>query len=104
MDHLLCCGWQFGREQFQFRTSLTVAQQGATSPPLAFPNPSQYYAHMGPLVFIRRLRDERRALGWIGLLKKRGWKLLVLFVIAYLIRDTVLYIIIPLGTAAWLFR
>ncbi len=81
-----------------------MAQQGATSPLLAFPNPWQYYVRMGPLVFIRCLRDERRALGWSGLLKKRGWKLLVLFVIAYLIRDTVLYILIPLGAAAWLFR
>lgn len=53
---------------------------------------------------IRVLRNERRALGWKGLLKKRGWKLLLVFFIFYLIRDVVLYILIPLGTAAWLFR
>jgi len=48
------------------------------------------------------LRDERRALGWKGLLKKRGPKLLLAFVIFYLIRDVVLYVAIPLGLAAWL--
>ncbi|MEE8134731.1 MAG: hypothetical protein V3T56_06715 [Gemmatimonadales bacterium] len=59
---------------------------------------------MKPLVLMRTLRDERRALGWSGLFHKRGWKLLLFFILAYLIRDTILYIIIPLGTAAWLFR
>ncbi|MBI3983231.1 MAG: hypothetical protein HY337_09975 [Gemmatimonadetes bacterium] len=52
----------------------------------------------------RALRDERRALGWKGLLHKRGPKLLLLFVLAYLIRDLVLYVAIPLGLAAWFMR
>jgi hypothetical protein len=59
---------------------------------------------MRPLRFIRTLRDERRALGWKGLFRKRGWKLLLLFILFYLVRDVVLYIIIPLGTAAWFFK
>ncbi len=59
---------------------------------------------MQPLRFLRTLRDERRALGWKGLFHKRGWKLLVLFILFYLVRDLVLYVIIPLGTAAWFFR
>ena len=59
---------------------------------------------MQPLRLLRNLRDERRALGWKGLFRKRGWKLLVLFILFYLVRDLILYIIIPLGTAAWLFR
>jgi hypothetical protein len=56
------------------------------------------------LGLFRTLRDERRALGWKGLFRKRGPKLLIAFVIAYLIRDLVLYVAIPLGLAAWLVR
>ncbi len=59
---------------------------------------------MRPLTFLRTLRDERRALGWKALLRKRGWKLLAILFFVYLVRDVVLYIIIPLGTAAWLFK
>jgi hypothetical protein len=59
---------------------------------------------MNPLSFIRTLREERRSLGWKGLLRRRGWKLLLVFFLFYLIRDLVLYVIIPLGTAAWLFK
>jgi len=54
--------------------------------------------------FLRTLRDERRALGWRGLLSKRGWKLVVAFVAFYLVRDVVLYILIPLGVAAGITR
>ncbi len=50
-----------------------------------------------PLRFIRSLRDERRQLGWKGLLGKRGWKLVLLFFVFYLVRDVVLYILIPLA-------
>lgn len=59
---------------------------------------------MGFLKLARTLRDERRAVGWRGVLKKRGWKLLLVLVLVYLIRDLVLYVALPLGTAAWLFR
>lgn len=59
---------------------------------------------LGFLNLARTLRDERRALGWRGVLKKRGWKLIVVLVLIYLVRDLVLYVIVPLGTAAWLFR
>jgi hypothetical protein len=52
----------------------------------------------------RTLRDERRALGWKGLLRKRGWSFLLILVVLYLIRDVVLYILIPLGVAAWFLR
>ena len=59
---------------------------------------------MRPLVrYLRILRDERRQLGWKGLVKKRGWKLVALFVVFYLIRDVTLYILIPLGIAAGIF-
>jgi len=50
--------------------------------------------------FLTALRDERRALGWRGLFRKRGWKLVAVFVAYYLVRDVVLYILIPLGVAA----
>lgn len=46
---------------------------------------------------IRTLRDERRVLGWRGLLRKRGWALLALIVAFYLVRDIVLYVLIPLA-------
>ncbi|MCH7873901.1 MAG: hypothetical protein IH965_01220 [Gemmatimonadetes bacterium] len=52
--------------------------------------------------FVRTLREERRALGWKGLVRKRGWKLVVLFIVFYLVRDVVLYIVIPVGVAAGL--
>lgn len=52
--------------------------------------------------FVRTLREERRALGWKGLVRKRGWKLVVLFIVLYLVRDVVLYIVIPVGVAAGL--
>jgi hypothetical protein len=54
--------------------------------------------------YFRTLRDERRALGWRGLFKKRGWKLVALVIAYYLIRDTLLYIALPLGVAAGLLR
>ena len=50
--------------------------------------------------FLRTLRKERIDHGWKGLVKIRGWKLVLLFVLAYLIRDTVLYILIPLAVIA----
>lgn len=56
------------------------------------------------MTYFRTLRDERRRLGWAGLLKKRGWKLVAIVVLYYLVRDTVLYILIPLAVAAGLFR
>lgn len=59
---------------------------------------------MKVMEYFRTLRDERRRLGWKGLLKKRGWKLVALVVLYYLVRDTVLYILIPLAVAAGLFR
>ncbi len=59
---------------------------------------------MGLLSLARTLRDERRSLGWKGLLRKRGWKLILLLALVYLVRDLILYVIVPLGTAAWLFR
>jgi hypothetical protein len=56
------------------------------------------------LAFIRRLRDERRTLGWKGLLRKRGWKLVLAFVVFYLVRDLILYVLIPLAVVAGLLR
>lgn len=50
--------------------------------------------------FLRTLRDERRALGWGGLVRKRGWKLVAAIVVYYLVRDALLYIVLPLAVAA----
>ena len=54
-------------------------------------------SRIGPLRFLRTLREERRAHGWKGLWKKRGWKLLLLVVAFYLIRDLALYVLIPVA-------
>jgi hypothetical protein len=54
--------------------------------------------------FLKTLRDERRGLGWRGLFRKRGWKLVAVFVAYYLVRDVLLYILIPLGVAAGITR
>jgi hypothetical protein len=53
-------------------------------------------------VYVRTLRDERRQLGWRGLLKRRGWMLVGLVVLGYLVRDLVLYVLVPLAIAAGL--
>jgi len=54
--------------------------------------------------YLRRLRDERRQFGWRGLLRKRGWKFVAAVVLYYLIRDTILYVLIPLAIAAGVLR
>ncbi len=46
---------------------------------------------------LRGLREERRAIGWKGLLKRRGWKLVLVAVVFYLVRDVILYVLIPLA-------
>ena len=48
------------------------------------------------LDFLRTLRTERRALGWKGLLRKRGWVIVAVVVVYYLVRDSLLYIVGPL--------
>ena len=55
---------------------------------------------MNVIAYLRTLRDERRELGWPGLLRKRGWRLVALVVVYYLVRDTVLDVLIPLAIAA----
>ncbi len=54
--------------------------------------------------WLQALRDERRTLGWKGLLRKRGWSLVVAVIVFYLVRDLILYVVIPAGLMAWLFR
>lgn len=54
--------------------------------------------------WLKALRDERRALGWKGMLSKRGWSLVVAVIVFYLVRDLILYVVIPAGLTAWLFR
>lgn len=52
------------------------------------------------LASLQTLRQERRQLGWQGLLRKRGWTLVGLVVVAYLVRDLVFYVVVPLAIAA----
>ena len=59
---------------------------------------------ISPLRYLRTLRDDRRAYGWRGMFKRHGWKPLLLFVAFYLVRDVILYILIPLALVAGLWR
>ena len=45
--------------------------------------------------FIKKYTDIYKNDGFKGLVKKGGWKLFFYFFIFYLIRDTILYILIP---------
>ena len=45
--------------------------------------------------FINEWRDIKREGGYKLLLKKKGWQDIVAFFLFYLIRDSILYIIIP---------
>ena len=45
--------------------------------------------------FIKKYTKVYRKDGFRGLVKKGGWKLLFYFFMFYLIRDTILYILIP---------
>ena len=49
------------------------------------------------LHIFRGLREERLAIGWKGLLKRRGWKLVLVVVVVYVVRDVILYVLIPLA-------
>lgn len=55
---------------------------------------------MSLLATLRALKQERRQFGWKGLLRRRGWALVVLVVAVYLVRDLVLYVVVPLAIAA----
>ena len=45
--------------------------------------------------FIQEWRTLLKEKGVKGFVKEKGWKIVVLFFLYYLIRDTILYIIIP---------
>jgi hypothetical protein len=53
---------------------------------------------------LRQMREERRALGWRRFLHKRGWRFVALVVAFYLVRDVVLYVLIPLAIAMGITR
>lgn len=52
---------------------------------------------MSLVEYSRTLREERRRLGWNGLLRRRGWTLVALVILGYLVRDLVLYVLLPLA-------
>ena len=54
--------------------------------------------------YLQTLKEERRQLGWRGLLRKRGWTLVLVVVAFYLVRDLVLYVAIPLAIVFGLSR
>jgi len=52
---------------------------------------------LSPRAWIRTLKAERRAHGWKGMIRRQGWKPVVVFFLFYLIRDLILYVLLPLG-------
>ena len=52
------------------------------------------------LPFLSGLREERRSIGWKGLLTRRGWRLVLVVVVFYVVRDMILYMLIPLAVVA----
>ena len=58
----------------------------------------------GFLAYVGELRGERRALGWRSFLRKRGWRLVLVVVAVYLVRDLVLFLVLPLAIASGLTR
>jgi hypothetical protein len=55
---------------------------------------------MGPFAYLRAVRDDRRRLGWRGLLRQRGWTFVIVVIVLYLVRDLLLYVLVPLAVAA----
>ena len=45
--------------------------------------------------FLRKYTKIYKENGFKGVLKEGGWKVITYFVLFYLIRDTILYIIVP---------
>ena len=45
--------------------------------------------------FLAEARDTYRADGARGVIKRYGWKILALLFVYYLIRDSILYLLIP---------
>lgn len=58
----------------------------------------ELYRYAGPESF-RIVRQH----GWRELLRRRGWKFFAVIVSYYLVRDTLLYIVLPLCVARGLF-
>jgi hypothetical protein len=48
----------------------------------------------------RELVTEWRAGGWRAVLRRGGWKLVAAVVAYYLVRDLMLYVVLPLGVLA----
>ena len=48
---------------------------------------------------LQALREERRVLGWRGTARKHGWSVLLAVVALYLVRDVLLYVVLPLMVA-----
>ena len=45
--------------------------------------------------WFQTMKRVRKESGWRGLFDRYGWRLVVGFILFYLVRDTILYILIP---------
>lgn len=46
------------------------------------------------------IRADIHAGGWRGLLRKRGWRWVLAIIAFYLVRDLLLYVVLPVGAVA----
>ena len=44
---------------------------------------------------IATMRAVRRSAGWKGLFRRYGWRMVALFFAFYLVRDSILYLLLP---------
>ena len=50
----------------------------------------------------REIVAEWRKAGWHAVLRRSGWKLVAGVVAFYLVRDLILYVVLPMGVVAFL--
>jgi hypothetical protein len=58
-------------------------------------NLREYILKIFEPVRLREWKNVIREKGWKEFLRQYGWKVIVVFVLFYLIRDTIFYILIP---------
>jgi len=67
-------------------------------------DPYHYSMPFSPITYLRMLRDDRRRYGFRGLIQRHGWKPFAVFFVAYLVRDLILYVALPLAAYFGVFK
>lgn len=71
-----------------------TAQEEELEVPALAPTGVGFWERITPK-FIREAREVRKQSGFKGLIRRYGWKLFAVFFCYYLIRDSILYILLP---------